>query len=135
MMATDEDVVIGDGVGVEIIADLGIGLYPHLRAAEVGFKLTTDQLYIDRQHALHVSAHLNERVVPGRQIAVDGNTYTRLKMRGVLMFLGHLERQGAVSKEHLSVVLDSCRVDLETEFTGETFHNHHREQRRYIPFA
>ena len=46
-MTTDEDVVIGDGVGVEIIADLGIGLHPHLRAAEVGFKLTTKQLYID----------------------------------------------------------------------------------------
>jgi len=130
-----QHMVVGDGVGVEIIADFRIGLHPHLRAAEVGFKLTTGQLYIDRQHTLHVPTHLDQRVITGRQIAVDSHTDTRLKMRGVLMLLGHLERQGTMSKEHLSVVPDPCRVDLETEFTGEFLHDHHRQQRRDIPFA
>ena len=91
-MSSDEEMMIGDGVGHEIMTYRWCGLHPYLRAAEVGFELTTLKRHIDRQHALHVSAHLNERIVTRRQVAVDSYTDTRLEMRGVLMFLGHTER-------------------------------------------
>ena len=113
-MTVNQNMMIRDGIGEEIVCYLRISFHPDLRTAEVGFKLAAGQLYIDGQHALHVSAHLNQRVVSRRQITVDGDTDTGLKMRGVLMFLGHTERQGTMRKEHLAVRLDTCRVNLET---------------------
>ena len=112
-MSSDEEMMIGDGVGHEIMTYLRRGLHPYLRAAEVGFELTTLQRHIDRQHALHVAAHLEKRVVAYRQIAVDRYTDTRLEMRRIFMLLGHTQGQRTVCEQHLAVGLDTCRIDLE----------------------
>ena len=76
MVTTNEHVVVGDGVCEEIAAYSRSSFYPNLCAAEVGFELTTLERHIDSQHTLHVSAHLDECIVTGRQVAVNSDTYS-----------------------------------------------------------
>ena len=88
-MSMNQDMVIMDGVSKEVLRYFGCRFDPHLRAAEIGFKLTAFQLDIDGQQTFHVAAQFNQRVVTGRQVAVDRHAYTRFEMRRVLMLLSH----------------------------------------------
>ena len=124
-MTMNQDMMIVDGVRQEILLHFGCRLDPHLRTAEVGFELTSLEFDIDSQQSLQVTAQLHERVIACRQVTVDSHAYTRLEMGRELEFLGHLQRQGTVRKEYLSVRLDACRVDLETVFSGQFLANHH----------
>ena len=88
-MPPNQHMVIRNRIVQEILHHVLRRLDPHLRAAEVGFELTTLQLYIHRQHPLHVTAHLDQRVVARRQVTVDSHTDTRFEMRRILVLLGH----------------------------------------------
>ena len=88
-MSPNQHMVIRNRIVQEIRHHFLRRLDPHLRPAEVGLELTTLQRHIHRQHPLHVPAHLDQRVVARRQVAVDSYTDTGFKMRRVLVLLGH----------------------------------------------
>ena len=74
MMAFDEDMMVVDRRGKEVLRHFGRSLDPYLRTAEVRFELATLEFYIHRQQTLHIAAHLYERIVALRQVAMDRHT-------------------------------------------------------------
>ena len=105
--------MVGDRIGQEIPANYGSRFDPYLRAAEVLFVLATLQLHVDGQQALHVSAHLDQCIIARRQVSMNSDTYSGLKMGGIVVLICHFQRQGTVREEHLSVLPDTRRIDLE----------------------
>lgn len=106
-MATDEQVVVGNRRGEEILAHDRGRLDPYLRTTHVLLILALGQRDVHRQQTLHVTAQFNQRVVTGRQLAVNSHTDTRLEMRGVLVLLRHLQRDRTVRQQHLTILLDT----------------------------
>ena len=92
--------VVGDGVGEEIMYVLITHLQPHLCAAEVGFVLVAEELHIGRKDTLQVATDLHQCVVAQWQFAMDSDPYARLKMRGQFVSLAHRQRQCTMGKEH-----------------------------------
>ena len=134
-MSPNKDMMISDRVGHEVFTHIRCRFYPYLCAAEIRFILTALQSHIYRQHPLHVVAQFDECIISRGKIAMDSHSDARFEMRGVFVFLGHLQRQGTMRKEHFSVRVNARRIDLEAQLSGQAFAYHHRQERRYITFA
>ena len=76
MMSVNEDMMIMNRVGQEILRHFGCRFDPYLRTAEVGLELATLEFYIHSQQTLQVTAHLHQRIIARWQVSVDSYTYT-----------------------------------------------------------
>ena len=135
MMTLDKDVVVRQRRSKQILAYDRRRLNPNLRAAEVLLVLAACYSYIYRQQTLHVVRQLDERVLARLQFAVDSNADTRLKLRGELMFRGHLQRNGTLGKQNLASLRDACGVGHKARFARQFLADHEGDERRNIAFA
>ena len=75
-MALDEDMVVRQRRGQQVLADDRGRLDPNLRAAHVLLELAARHFDVHRQEAIHIIAQLDERVVARSQLTVDSDTQT-----------------------------------------------------------
>ena len=135
MMALDEDMVVRQRRGQQVLADNRSRLDPNLRAAHVLLELAARHFDVHRQEAIHIIAQLDERVVARSQLTVDSDTDTGLEMARELMLLGHRQRDRTLSEQDLTVRLDTCGVGHPCRLTRQFLTSHHRQQHRYIALA
>ena len=129
MVAGEDDVVIANWVGQEIRGLCRVcQLDDLLRSAEVGLRLVTNQPAFCDEVAREVAGDFEDGDVFLFHIAPDAHAYARLKVGVVLKALHHIERNGAVGKDHLARLwVDAGGVGLETADTDERLGDGHRE--------
>ena len=135
-MAWDEDVVIGDGVGEELLGGFGGGLEPYLGTAEVGGILVGGEGDVLGEEAGEIATDFDEGIGAFGEFSVDGDTDAGLEMGGEGVTGGHREGEGAVGHEDLAAVgIDAGGVGLESGTSRETLTENHSDEGGDIAFA
>lgn len=135
-VAGDEDVVVGDGVGEELLGGFRGGLEPYLSAAEVRGVLVGSEGDVLGEEAGEVATDLDEGVGALGEFSVDGDTDTGLEVGGEGVGGGHREREGAVGHEDLAALgIDAGGVGLESGTSRETLTENHSDEGGDITFT
>ena len=135
MMALDENMVVRNRRGKQVLAYDWRRLDPYLRAAHVLLILAVRNGNINRQETLHVVAEFYQCVVTSRYFAMNGDTDTRFEMRGELMVLGHAQRNSTFRQQDLAIRLDTRRVAHKAKFASQLLTSDLRQQHRDIALA
>ena len=110
MLSAEYDVVVSDRVLEEIVREDSriLHMKEHLSAAQVTSVLVLHEGGLLAEHTPEVCRSLEDCDISFGHLSVDGDSNSRFEMSVVGILLNHVERHGAMCKQHTS----RARVNL-----------------------